>query len=100
MPCVPNGAVMPTEGTSMSEQTRDNHNVPIRYAGLQMCVPNDSFEPCTRSKAAVVKNTALQVLGRTSDDLLWIEHTPVSIQQPWQTRTLDTKWFELITIMK
>ncbi len=70
MPCVPNSVVMPTEGTSMSEKKRDNHDGPIRYAGLQMCVPNDSFEPCTRSKAAVVKNTALQVLGRTSDDLL------------------------------
>ncbi len=54
----------------MSENKRDNHDVPIRYAGLQMCVPNDSFEPCSLSKAAVVKNTALQWLGRTSDDLL------------------------------
>ncbi len=44
----------------MSEKKRDNHDVPIRYAGLQMCVPNDSSEPCTRSKAAVVKNTALR----------------------------------------
>ncbi len=91
---------MPTEGTSMWEKTRDNHNVPIRYAGLQMCVPKDSFEPCTRSKAAVVKNTALQVLGRTSDDLLWIEHTPVSIQQTVTNKDTWHKVIELITIMK
>ncbi len=37
LPCVQNGVVMPTEGTSMSENKRDNHDVPIRYAGLQ-CV--------------------------------------------------------------